>query len=133
MPASVLASTIKAASLFAAGQAATVGAISAKVAALMEGVMKSMIVTKVTSTITVLLVVGVATLGAGGLISQGWTAEPAPPPADKRERGKENRSDLHDRVLELKQQLQQMQTKIAKLEQETLPQRREQPARRIPD
>ncbi len=45
VPTSVVTSTIKAASLFAAGTAAT-GAISVKVAALTEGVLKAMLLTK---------------------------------------------------------------------------------------
>src|SRR5262249_23011245 len=45
VPAPVVVSTIKAASLLAAGQAAATGAISVKVAALMEGVMKTMLPT----------------------------------------------------------------------------------------
>src|SRR5206468_6423524 len=45
VPTSVVASTIKAASLFAAGKAA--GVISVKVAALTEGVLKAMLVTKI--------------------------------------------------------------------------------------
>ena len=46
VPTSVVSSTIKAASLFAAGQAAATGAISVKVAALTEGVLKTMLLTK---------------------------------------------------------------------------------------
>jgi uncharacterized protein (TIGR03067 family) len=46
VPPSVVSSTIKAASLFAAGQAVARGAISVKVAALTEGVMRTMILTK---------------------------------------------------------------------------------------
>src|SRR5262245_21181582 len=46
VPTSVVSSTIKAASLFAAGQAAATGLISAKVAALTVGVLKAMLVSK---------------------------------------------------------------------------------------
>src|SRR5205807_376460 len=45
VPSSVISSTITAAPLFAAGQAAT-GVISAKAAALTQGVLKAMIMTK---------------------------------------------------------------------------------------
>ena len=62
-PPALVASTIKAASLLAAGKAAT-GAISVKVAALTEGVMKAMFMTKLKSAIAVVLVLGV--MGAGG-------------------------------------------------------------------
>jgi uncharacterized protein (TIGR03067 family) len=49
VPTSVVSSTIKAASLFAAGEAAATGAISVKVAALTEGVLKTMLLTKLTA------------------------------------------------------------------------------------
>jgi RNA polymerase sigma factor (sigma-70 family) len=49
VPTSVVSSTIKAASLFAAGKAAATGAISVKVAALTEGVLKTMLLTKLTA------------------------------------------------------------------------------------
>jgi uncharacterized protein (TIGR03067 family) len=48
VPASVVSATIKAASLFAAGKAAT-GAISVKVSALTEGVLKTMLLHKLTA------------------------------------------------------------------------------------
>jgi len=46
MPTSLVGTTVKAASVFAAGQAAAAGVLSAKVAALTEGVLKSMLLTK---------------------------------------------------------------------------------------
>jgi hypothetical protein len=54
MPTSVVSSTIKAASLLRVGQAAATGVISAKVAALTEGVLKTMLLKKLT-TMTILL------------------------------------------------------------------------------
>jgi RNA polymerase sigma factor (sigma-70 family) len=60
VPAAVVMSTIKAANLFAAGQAV----ISSKVAALAEGVVKAMFVTKIKGMLAVGLVVG---LGLGGI------------------------------------------------------------------
>src|SRR5262245_4932145 len=56
VPTSVVSSTIKAATLFAAGQAAT-GVISTKVAALTEGVLKTMLVSKLKYATAVMLVV----------------------------------------------------------------------------
>ena len=61
VPTSVVSSTIKAASLFAAGQAAATGVISAKVAALTEGVLKAMLLTK----LKIPLTVAVALTGTG--------------------------------------------------------------------
>ncbi len=60
VPASVAASTIKAASLFAAGKAAATGAISVKVAALTDGVMKAMLFTKLKAVVAVMLILGFA-------------------------------------------------------------------------
>ena len=62
-PPALVASTIKAASLLAAGRAA--GVISAKVAALTEGVVKAMFVTKIKSVLAVVLVVALALGGIG--------------------------------------------------------------------
>ena len=63
VPATVASSTIKAASLFAAGKAAAAGVISAKVAALTEGILRTMFLNKLRIATAVLLAVGV--LGAG--------------------------------------------------------------------
>jgi tetratricopeptide (TPR) repeat protein len=60
-PTAVVVSTIKTASLVAAGKAAAPGLISAKVAALTEGVIKAMLVTKL-KTMTIALVLTMAAL-----------------------------------------------------------------------
>ena len=63
-PAPLIASTIKAASLFAAGPAAS-AVLSGKVVALTEGVLKTMLLTKLkTSTVALLAVAAVATAAA---------------------------------------------------------------------
>ena len=62
MPSSVVSSTIKAASLLGAGRAA--GVVSARVAALTEGVVKAMFVTKIKSVLAVVLVLGIVATGA---------------------------------------------------------------------
>jgi RNA polymerase sigma factor (sigma-70 family) len=74
VPAPVVASTIKAAALLAAGQGAAGGAISVKVAALAEGVLQSMLLTKLKVASALLLVV-VALSGMAGLIYQAQAAE----------------------------------------------------------
>jgi RNA polymerase sigma factor (sigma-70 family) len=75
--ASVVTSTIKAASLFAAGQ--TAGVIPAKVAALTTGVLKAMLLRKINVALTLLLGLTLLTAGAGTLLC--WTqADEAPPP-----------------------------------------------------
>src|SRR4051812_36781043 len=72
-PPALVASTIEAASLLAAGGAA--GVVSAKVAALTEGVVKAMFTTKIKGGLTVVLVVGLALAGAAGLIDLTQAAE----------------------------------------------------------
>ncbi len=88
-PPALVASTIKAASLLAAGQAA--GVVSAKVAALTEGVVKAMFVSKTKGVLAVVLVV--AALGAAaGLIYQTQAADQPKakeePPAAKKDQKK---------------------------------------------
>jgi RNA polymerase sigma factor (sigma-70 family) len=70
VPASVVVSTIKAATLLAAGKAAATGAISLKVAALTEGVMKAMLFTKLKTVLAVMLILGFTAAGATVLTSR---------------------------------------------------------------
>lgn len=64
VPALVVSNTIRAATLLAAGQAAATGAIPVKVAALMEGMMKAMLFTKLRAAVAVVLMVGFVATGA---------------------------------------------------------------------
>src|SRR5262249_55911791 len=63
-PPSVVSSTIKAATLVAAGHAAATGVISIKVAALTEGVMKAMLISRLKAVSAVVLIVGFLGTGA---------------------------------------------------------------------
>ena len=74
VPPAVVSSTIKAASLFAAGQSS--GAISAKVAALTAGVLKAMFVTKIKSVLTMLVVIAALTATAGLIYRTQAAAQP---------------------------------------------------------
>jgi RNA polymerase sigma factor (sigma-70 family) len=65
VPASVVSSTIEAASLFAAGPAAAAGVVSAQVAALAGGVLKTMFLTKLKVATAVFLVIALLGVGAG--------------------------------------------------------------------
>jgi RNA polymerase sigma factor (sigma-70 family) len=125
VPSALLVSTVTAASFRAAREAAAKGVLSGTVAALTEGVLKSMLLTKVKIAITVVLILGITALGAGGLISRILATEPAGAMPDTQEQAQANPDDLHERVLEMKQQLEQLQRKIARLEQETQPRRSE--------
>lgn len=55
--------------LFAAGQVATTATISVKVAALTEGVLKSMLLSKLTVATMVLLAMAAAGVGSGGFFT----------------------------------------------------------------
>jgi RNA polymerase sigma factor (sigma-70 family) len=79
VPPLVVSSTIHAASLLAAGQAA--GVISAKVAALTEGVIKTMLLAKLKITTAVLLLLSAAGIGTIGLLSHASAANPPGPSA----------------------------------------------------
>jgi RNA polymerase sigma-70 factor (ECF subfamily) len=74
---SVVSSTVEAATLIAAGQVATGSLISAHVAALTEGVLNTMLLTKLKIVTAVLLVAAVAGVSAGRLIYHTQAAEPA--------------------------------------------------------
>jgi RNA polymerase sigma factor (sigma-70 family) len=74
VPNSVLAAAINAASALAAGNA-TAGVVSAKVVALMEGALKSMLLTKLKTATAVLLMFAVVG-GAAGLLYQAQAGEP---------------------------------------------------------
>jgi RNA polymerase sigma factor (sigma-70 family) len=67
VPTSVAVSTIKAASLLVAGQTAAAGFISPKVAALTDGVVKVMLLSKLKATLAVVLVLGFLATGAAVL------------------------------------------------------------------
>lgn len=75
VPTSVVCSTIKTATLFAAGQAAATGVISANVAALTEGVLKAMFLSKVKIACVCVLVVSLFGGGMGLLLSQNLAAQ----------------------------------------------------------
>ncbi len=77
VPAPLLISTVKAAMRVAAGPAAATGVISAKVAALTEGVLKAMLLMKLKTATTICLAVGVLAAGAGLLSHHALAAQAA--------------------------------------------------------
>jgi RNA polymerase sigma factor (sigma-70 family) len=84
VPASVVSATIRAANLFAAGQAAAAGVIPVRVAALTEGVLKAMRVSKLKIATAVVLLVAVV-LGAG-VAGTSAGKQPVPPaPGDQKQ------------------------------------------------
>jgi RNA polymerase sigma factor (sigma-70 family) len=110
VPPAVVSSTIQAASLVAAGQAA--GGVSVPVAALTEGVLKSMFLTKLKTASVVLLLVCLMT-GAAGWACQvlaGPQANPGQEEARSAPRAK--------RIQELEKELSRLQDELARLRRE---------------
>jgi RNA polymerase sigma factor (sigma-70 family) len=112
VPSALVFRTIRATSLFAAGEATAKSAVSGTVAALTQGVLKSMLLTKLKGVVAVSLVVGMATLSGGALISRSRATEPAAATADGHGDAQNDPDDLHDRVRQLKQQLEQVRRQI---------------------
>jgi RNA polymerase sigma factor (sigma-70 family) len=78
VPAAVVATTMQAASLCAAGQAAMAGVISSQVAALTKGVLTAMLMTRIKIALVGFLVMGALGIGLGALTYQTVAADPAP-------------------------------------------------------
>jgi RNA polymerase sigma factor (sigma-70 family) len=94
-PLSVVDSTIKAASLFATGQATATCVISVRVAALTEGVLKAMLLTKLKLATAVLLMLGL--LGAATALLAQQTAvrdQPAPPQPQQPQRDRAAKGEV---------------------------------------
>jgi RNA polymerase sigma factor (sigma-70 family) len=75
VPVAMVSSTIRAATLFAAGRAAAAGTISVKVAALTEGVLRTMLLSKLKVATVVLLALAAIGVSSGGVFYQVWAAE----------------------------------------------------------
>jgi RNA polymerase sigma factor (sigma-70 family) len=75
VPASVASATITAASLVAAGQALAAGVISARVAALTQGVLKAMLPNKLRGVLVALVLVAAVLVGGGGRLLPTQAAE----------------------------------------------------------
>jgi RNA polymerase sigma factor (sigma-70 family) len=108
LPTSVVSSTIKAASLFAAGQAAAPGVISVKVAALTEGVLKAMFLTKIKIATAVLLLLGALGISVSGLTHETLAADPA---ASNSARADRDDGNLKETVLALEKRIWEAHTK----------------------
>jgi RNA polymerase sigma factor (sigma-70 family) len=70
LPSALIVSTIDAASQFAAGQGVATGVVSAKVAALTEGMVKAMLITKLKNATVVLVVIALVAGGVTGVAMQ---------------------------------------------------------------
>jgi RNA polymerase sigma factor (sigma-70 family) len=129
VPSALVVSTVTAAGFTVARTAAARAVLSGTVAALTKGVLRSMFLAKLKIAIAGVLVITIAALSGGVLISRGQATERSAASPNGEQPGKANREDLHQRVLLLKQELQQMQQKIAGLEQETQPRHPPSPQR----
>jgi len=78
VPAAVLSSTIKVASFFAAGPAVASAVVSTRVAALTEGVLKSMLLRTLRAAVVMMLAIGALGIAAGALAQRTGTGEPRP-------------------------------------------------------
>jgi hypothetical protein len=83
VPDAMAASTITTATLFAAGHATTAGAVSVRVAALTEGVLKAMLVSKLKAVVAVVLLLGVVVVTAAAS-GQRPLVTPGEVPAEQR-------------------------------------------------
>jgi RNA polymerase sigma factor (sigma-70 family) len=87
VPSTLVISTVKAAKAFAAGQAVA-GLVSAPIAALTEGVLKNMLLTKLRIATALLLVAGIAGGGAAGIVYRATAAEASDPKRESQEPAK---------------------------------------------
>jgi hypothetical protein len=104
VPTSMVSNTIKAESLFAAGQTAAAGLISAKAAALTEGVLKSMLLSKLKVAVVVLLGIGVLGIGATAL-PHAIVAADAPSAVPKSAVPSQDDGNLKETVLALEKRI----------------------------
>jgi RNA polymerase sigma factor (sigma-70 family) len=130
VPSRLVRSTVEVARFSVVEGAAVQVVPSARVSALTEGVLKSMVLTKFKSAVAMVLVIGI---GALALLSRTGASEPAKPVPVAQKQKPAKSEDVHERVLELKQQLQQMQKQLAKLEEDTQPRRPVAPAASLAD
>jgi RNA polymerase sigma factor (sigma-70 family) len=103
VPPSVVSSTIQAASLLAAGEAAA-SVISANAAALTEGVLKTMLLHQIKSVVAVFLVLAAVGIGVSGVLPRSRAQVP-PPDSPKVSLSKQDAGNLKETVLALEKRL----------------------------
>jgi RNA polymerase sigma factor (sigma-70 family) len=104
VPTSVVSNAIEAATVSAAGQAAATGVISTKVAVLTEGVLKSMLLSKLKAAVVLILAIAALGIGASALPYRTMADEP-PPRASKSALPKEDQGNLKETVLALEKRI----------------------------
>jgi RNA polymerase sigma factor (sigma-70 family) len=93
VPTTVVSCTIKAATLFAAGQAAAAGVLSVKVAALTEGVLKMMLLTKLKKATSVLIAIAIINPFTVGLAYKVLGSEQSNLPNQGQQQAKEKKQE----------------------------------------
>jgi RNA polymerase sigma factor (sigma-70 family) len=110
VPTAVVSNAIEAASLGAAGQAAATGLISTKVAALTEGVLKSMLPSKLKA--AVVLTLALAALGiCPSVLPYRTLADEPPPPASRSALSRQDQGNLKETVLALEKRIWEAHTR----------------------
>jgi RNA polymerase sigma factor (sigma-70 family) len=104
VPIPVMSTTIKAASLFGAGQTLATGVISARVAALTEGVVKAMFLHKSKSVVAGLVVIAAMGLCALGLLQRTQAKAPSADPS-RASTPKKDEGNLKETVLALQKRI----------------------------
>jgi RNA polymerase sigma factor (sigma-70 family) len=107
----LVASTVAAAGYTTAREAVASGVLSGGVAALTEGAVRSMLYSKIKVVAAWLIVVGVTTIGGGGLIAQDSRPELDKPSAQAGDR------DVPERSHDLGRQVNELQDRVTRLEQ----------------
>jgi RNA polymerase sigma factor (sigma-70 family) len=110
VPTSVVSNAIKAASLCAARQAAAAGVIPTQVAALTEGVLKSMLLSKLKAAGVLMLAIAALGIGASALPYRTMADEP-PPRASKSALPNQDQGNLKETVLALEKRIWEAHTK----------------------
>ena len=110
VPTSVLSSTIKAASLFAAGQAKAIAVVSTQVAALTDGVLKSMLLSKLRAAVLLMLAFGALGICASALAQRTGARQPRPPVSNSAV-PKPNEGNIKETVLALEKRIWEAHTK----------------------
>jgi RNA polymerase sigma factor (sigma-70 family) len=101
VPGSLVSSTIKAATLVAAGQAAGLRGIPVQIAALTEGVLKAMLLKKIKAGFVTVFVAALLSLGGGVFVWQSEASEHSAQQVDRKESREDKDENFKKRLLEL--------------------------------
>ncbi len=115
VPNEIVSNTIKAAVLFAAGSAAAAGLVPGKAAALAEGVLKTMLLSKLK--LAAAMVASLVVIGAGVLAFDGPGADPTQPPRGASAKGPQKSATNEQANAEIESARRRVDVQEAKLNQ----------------